>query len=73
MERYGTKVIGIIRRNKAMGNILLMFFTFMGGTLFGIVLIAVLSANRIEEAREEGYILGYSDCMKDRPPRVRIR
>ena len=73
MERDGTKVIGIIRRNKAMGNILLVFFTFMGGTLFGLILMAVLGANSRDEAVEEGYILGYSDCMKDRPPRVRMR
>lgn len=56
-----------------MVNILLVFFTFMGGTLFGIILIAVLSANRREEERKEGYILGYKDCMQDRPPRVDIR
>lgn len=56
-----------------MGNILLMFFIFMGGTLFGIILMGVLGANSKNEAQEEAYILGYSDCMKDRPPRVRMR
>lgn len=56
-----------------MENILLMFFIFMGGTIFGFVILAVLSANRIDEARDEGYILGYSDCAQGRPPRVRIR
>lgn len=56
-----------------MVNVLIAFFIFVLGTLFGVTVIAVLGANSREEERDEAYLLGYSDCMQDRPPRVKMR
>lgn len=56
-----------------LGKAVLILFVFGAGVMFGIILTAVLSANTREEERDRAYILGYSDCMQDRPPRIQIR
>lgn len=54
-------------------KILLLYALFMLGVVAGMILNAMLSTNRQEDERNEAYILGYKDCMQDRPPRVQIR
>lgn len=56
-----------------MANALAMFFVLMLGALLGMILVSVLSANSRNDDLEDAYILGYRDCMQNRPPRVQIR
>lgn len=58
---------------KMLGKAILILFVFGAGFLLGIIFVSVLSANTKEEEQERAYILGYRDCMQDRPPRIQIR
>lgn len=48
-----------------------IFLAFGAGVFFGIVLLAVLSANTREDERDEAYKLGYRDGKLDRPSKIR--
>ena len=56
-----------------MENILMVLIILMAGTLFGFVLMAMLSASKREETFNEGYIIGYTDGKDNKPPKVRMR
>lgn len=52
---------------------LIYFLVFDIGFLIGAVALAVLSANKREEEREEAYKMGFRDCMHGKAPKVDVR